>query len=158
MSIEHNVEKINPIVEFDDSPSDNSSVWSKIHLFAKSLYIPILLIVVASIFFALGRLSAIENAHTPIRVISPNNSQTGAVIQAVGVGADSSQGEGNSVFVATGETAGGQVIGSKTGKKYYFPWCSTVKRIKPENQVPFASIADARSAGYTPGGNCKGLK
>ncbi|MDQ5949460.1 MAG: hypothetical protein QG589_586 [Patescibacteria group bacterium] len=158
MSIEHNVEKINPIVRFEDVPPGSPSVWFKIHSFARSLYVPILLIVVASIFFALGRLSTIERNHTPIRVVSPNNSQTGAVIQAVGVGVDSSQGEGNSVFVATGETTGGQVIGSKTGKKYYFPWCSTVKRIKPENQVPFASIADARSAGYTPGGNCKGLK
>ena len=57
----------------------------------------------------------------------------------------------------TGATSG-EVIGSKTGKKYYFPWCGTVKRIKPENQVVFASIDLAKAAGYTPGGNCKGLQ
>ncbi len=52
----------------------------------------------------------------------------------------------------------GGVIGSKTGKKYYFPWCGTVKRIKPENQVHFASIALAKQSGYTAGGNCRGLE
>jgi len=51
----------------------------------------------------------------------------------------------------------GPVIGSKSGKKYYFPWCGTVKRIKPENQVKFNSISDAKKAGFVAGGNCKGL-
>jgi hypothetical protein len=55
-------------------------------------------------------------------------------------------------------TEKGEVIGSKTGKKYYFPWCSTVKRIKPANQVHFASIDLAKQSGYTAGGNCKGLE
>ena len=57
-----------------------------------------------------------------------------------------------------GESMSGQVIGSKNSKKYYFPWCGTVKNIKPENQVPFASADLAKQAGYVPGGNCKGLK
>lgn len=51
-----------------------------------------------------------------------------------------------------------EVIGSKSGKKYYFPWCGTVKRIKPENQIHFASVELAKKAGFTPGGNCKGLQ
>jgi hypothetical protein len=51
-----------------------------------------------------------------------------------------------------------EVIVSKSGKKYYFPWCGTIKRIKPENQVHFPSIEAARAAGFLPGGNCKGLK
>jgi methylphosphotriester-DNA--protein-cysteine methyltransferase len=50
------------------------------------------------------------------------------------------------------------VIGSKNGKKYYFPWCGTVKMIKPENQIKFSSIEEARKAGYLPAVNCKGLK
>lgn len=53
--------------------------------------------------------------------------------------------------------ADGNVIASKTGKKYYFPWCGTVKRIKAENQVFFRTISEAKSEGYLPGGNCKGL-
>jgi hypothetical protein len=52
---------------------------------------------------------------------------------------------------------GGQVVASKTGAKYYLPWCATAKRIKPENQVWFASQDAAKAAGYEPAANCKGL-
>jgi hypothetical protein len=51
------------------------------------------------------------------------------------------------------------VIGSKTGNKYYFPWCAgSLARTKPENRVEFASIALAQAAGYVAASNCKGLK
>lgn len=49
------------------------------------------------------------------------------------------------------------VFGSKTGKKYYFPWCGGLSRIKPENRVEFASASLALSSGYTPAKNCGGL-
>ncbi len=49
------------------------------------------------------------------------------------------------------------VFGSKTGKKYYFPWCGGLSRIKPENRVEFASASVAVSSGYTPAKNCAGL-
>lgn len=124
--------------------------WEKI----KPFYTLLLIVVVASIFFAIGRLSVIESRKTPLRVIVPNQGQTGAVANAqsgsLGLGVSSNN---------TSETdTGGAVVGSKSGKKYYYPWCGGLKRVKPENQVPFASIADARAAGYTPAGNCKGLK
>jgi hypothetical protein len=32
------------------------------------------------------------------------------------------------------------------------------KRIKSENQVHFTTVEEAKNAGYTAGGNCKGLK
>ena len=53
--------------------------------------------------------------------------------------------------------AGGQVVASKTGTKYYLPWCGTVKLIKDENKVWFADAAAAQAAGYEPASNCKGL-
>jgi hypothetical protein len=111
----------------------------------KLFYTPILLLVIGSIFFALGRLSVLERAHTPIKIENISSSQPALALEA------SQSLEAPQV----GESGG--VIGSKTGKKYYFPWCGTVKRIKPENQVHFASIDEAKKAGFTPGGNCKGL-
>ena len=111
----------------------------------KPFYTILLVVVVASIFFAVERLYDLELAQTPIKIQYGNATSTAGVINAVLPG-DSGQG------------ASGAVIGSKTGKKYYFPWCGTIKRVKPENQVPFASVEEARSAGYTPAGNCKGLK
>ncbi len=50
------------------------------------------------------------------------------------------------------------VVASKTGTKYYLPWCGALSRIKPENRVEFATPALARAAGYSPAGNCKGVK
>jgi hypothetical protein len=52
---------------------------------------------------------------------------------------------------------GGEVVASKTGTKYYLPWCGTAKRIKEENKVWFSTKAEAEAAGYEPAKNCKGL-
>lgn len=52
---------------------------------------------------------------------------------------------------------GGGYVASKTGTKYYLPWCGTAKRIKEENRVWFQSKEAAEAAGYEPASNCKGL-
>ncbi len=116
----------------------------------KPFYNLLLVLLVASIFFALGRLSVLEERYTPIKIQYQNDSQTASVINS---GNLPRQPLGEGVMQSSGE-----VIGSKNGKKYYYPWCGTVKMIKPENQVKFASIEEARKAGYTPASNCKGLK
>lgn len=112
----------------------------------KPFYNLILILIIASIFFALGRLSALEERHIPIKIGYPNASETANVLT------------GNSLITPESNVDSGQVIGSKNGKKYYFPWCGTVKMIKPENQIKFSSIEEARKAGYLPAANCKGLK
>ena len=116
----------------------------------KSFYFLFLVLVIAGIFFALGRLSMIEERHIPIQIKYSNESQTGTAINGV-----------LSETITSSSTLlsnSAEVIGSKNSKKYYFPWCGTIKRVKPENQVHFASADLARVAGYTAGGNCKGLK
>ena len=125
-------------------------------------YTLILCVVIAGIFFALGRLSAIEERHEPIRIIQPENGQTGQTTNQNNQTADVSvAGNDNADLTAnvvSASSEAGEVVGSKNSKKYYFPWCSTVKNIKPENQVQFASADLAKQADYVPGGNCKGLK
>ncbi len=116
----------------------------------KPFYTLILLLVIASIFFAIGRLSALEDKHTPIKIGYPNKSQASSAVNTIS--------EPNIISASETSTTNGEVVGSKSGKKYYFPWCGTATRIKPENQVHLASIDLARAAGFTPGGNCKGLK
>ncbi|HVX90473.1 MAG TPA: hypothetical protein VHC20_02430 [Candidatus Paceibacterota bacterium] len=59
--------------------------------------------------------------------------------------------------VTTTLPAGGEVVASKTGSKYYLPWCGTVKLIKDENKVWFPTREAAEAAGYQPASNCKGL-
>ena len=114
----------------------------------KPFYHFILSIVIALIFFGLGWFASLEQHKTPIKIEYPNSEESGTVIASI-------TDKNNSAPEVL--QSSGAVIGSKSGKKYYFPWCSTVKRIKPENQVPFASIEEAKKAGFTPGGNCKGL-
>jgi hypothetical protein len=52
----------------------------------------------------------------------------------------------------------GSVLVSKSGTKYHYPWCSGAQRIKPENIRWYDTIEMARTAGYTPASNCKGLE
>ena len=55
------------------------------------------------------------------------------------------------------QDAGGEVVASKTGTKYFLPWCSGAKNISSENLVTFSSAEEAKAAGYAPAANCKGL-
>ncbi len=119
----------------------------------KPFYFLILAIILGGIFFILGRLSNIEGSKTPIKIEYAKEEQTSSVITSVATTTTKKETPAEVVIPTDGP-----VIGSKSGKKYYFPWCGTVKRILPQNQVPFPSIEAARAAGYLPGGNCKGLK
>lgn len=119
----------------------------------KPFYGLLLLLSIAGIFFALGRLSAPKLAENSLKISYVTPLQSASVINSANASTST-----NISIISTNVPEDGPVIGSKSGKKYYFPWCGTVKRIKPENQVHFKSIVEARSSGFTPGGNCKGLK
>ena len=45
-------------------------------------------------------------------------------------------------------------VGSIKSNKYHYPSCQWAKKIKPENEIWFASSADARAHGYVPCGVC----
>lgn len=53
--------------------------------------------------------------------------------------------------------AGGEVVASKNGSKYYLPWCAGALRITDANKVWFASREEAEAKGYVPANNCPGL-
>ena len=125
----------------------------------KPFYLLVLCGVIASIFFGLGRLSAIEENHVPIRIIqSPSNLTANAVSAILTQDIVEKRNVSSEEINKTTNGGAGQVIGSKNSKKYYFPWCGTLKLVKAENRVTFASIDLARKEGYLPAGNCKGLK
>lgn len=54
-------------------------------------------------------------------------------------------------------TTTGEVVASKSGSKYYLPWCAGADRISKQNKVWFESADAARAKGYSPAANCKGL-
>lgn len=49
----------------------------------------------------------------------------------------------------------GKFVGSIKSDKYHFPKCRHAESIKPENDIWFNSIQDAKSKGYAPCGVCK---
>ena len=104
-------------------------------------YLALVLILVILLAFGLGRLSRLEQPKFPIK------------IQQI----EQANNTNNVTTNVTTQNNNGQVVGSKQGSKYHFPWCSGAKRIKPENLVTFATIEKARVAGYEPAANCEGL-
>ena len=92
----------------------------------------VLLVGLAS--FGLGRLSALEEAKPVISV-----HQAAAVSGSRGI------------------SAGGLIVASRKGSAYHYPWCSGAQTIVAGNRVWFESEAAAKSAGYAPAKNCKGL-
>jgi hypothetical protein len=122
----------------------------------KPFYTFLLIVVISSIFFGLGRLSTVKQGSSSIRILSPNTEQAGLVLSTFST--STNKGIQDKQVLVAPLSQSGEVVGSKTGKKYYFPWCGTAKRIKPENQIHFTTVEEAKNAGYTAGGNCKGLK
>lgn len=105
----------------------------------------ILLVGVAG--FLLGRLSIAERSS-----MLPSESQAGVSLVE---GSEVQKNEGLPAVVGATD---GSVVASKSGSKYHFPWCAGAQSIKESNKVWFASIAEARAAGYEPASNCKGLE
>ncbi len=120
----------------------------------ENAYIFIVLIIVFVAFgsFGLGRLSKIDESKIPLHI----EGLTASVVNA-------NKNDKNIIFGRNIEPKipsklAGTYVGSKTGKKYHFPWCSGARRIKENNKIIFKTIEEARKAGYTPAVNCKGLR
>jgi len=85
--------------------------------------------------FALGRLSGLQSGQAV--------AQTASVSEPLGI---------------PERIDGGRLVASRNGTKYHFPWCAGAQQISEANKIWFESAEEARRAGYTPAGNCKGLE
>ena len=133
------------------------SVQDRLNLsLSHDIFVILLILFVALASFGLGKLSVLSGKKTPIRIESSD--QTATVLDKAKVGDLSTITRAESSGNLTVDSRLKSYVASKTGKKYYFPWCGTALRIAEENKVWFATIEDARAKGYTPATNCKGLK
>ncbi len=111
-------------------------------------------VLVAAIAFGTGRLSAPEIIRNPIVIEEPNSTSSINVYGNVSQPLISAE-QGSPVNSALGDIGQaaekGTFVSSRSGTKYYWPWCSWAKRIKIENQIWFRSEAEAKAAGYSPG-------
>lgn len=131
--------------------SDAASFPKRLPLLPDDVFLGAIIILVAFGSFGLGRLSKIEGTKTPIRI------ENAPEVTEDTFGQTTTK-ESAAPFAAsraTGQQA--SLIGSKNGKKYYYPWCSGASRIAEANRIYFASKTDAESRGYTPSSMCKGL-
>ena len=115
----------------------------------EDLLIVLLLVLVGTASFCQDKLSSLKKKKMPISILKTKD----AMLASVALSSDSS------IDQTKTEIQGkGIVVASKSGTKYYYPWCSGVSKIKEENKVWFLSIEDAKTAGLTPAANCSGLK
>lgn len=113
----------------------------------EEILVCLIIIFVGFASYGLGILSVNSAKNGEMRVLSG----TSSVIQAVDRFAPDS--------VQRAEKSGdSQVVASKNGTKYHYPWCGGAKQISEKNKITFNTIEEARKAGYMPAGNCKGLK
>lgn len=119
----------------------------------KAVFTALLIMLVGLASFGLGRMSTIEGTKTPVTIEYPDRTEV-----ATGSEREVSKTHTAAVARAAMENKGGGVVASKSGTKYHFPWCAGASQISEKNKVNFASIEDARKAGYTPASNCKGLR
>ncbi len=128
----------------------------------KDIFTVLVIILVAFASFGLGRISKIEENRTPVKIQEVQ--QTGQSATAIHAQNSEKKGLPAEVSAQTGlnepflQQNYKMYVASKNGSKYHFPWCSGAKRIKEANKIWFATIDEARKAGYTPAGNCKGLE
>ncbi len=124
-----------------------------------NLFMAMLIVLVGTASFGLGRLSTDGKAQTEgIKIIMPDGVSAAAIKSFSSSEVQSATGKERlpeNVYVPD---QGGEVVASKSGSKYHFPWCGGAKQIAEKNLITFASIEEARKAGYTPAANCKGLK
>ena len=78
-------------------------------------------------------------------------------LSAFGLGRLSAAGESSPLVQSNEAPYSANFVASKSGASYYLPSCSGVAKIKEDNRVWFATVAEAQAAGYTAAINCPGL-
>ena len=125
--------------------------WVQLH--EKPVSYLLILVLTAVLAFGLGRLSRLEELHEPILIEETANASTGLTEAQ-----DQNPVTQPTTQKAPGaDSAKGLYVASKTGTKYYLPWCSGVSRIKEENKVWFKTKEEAVKKGLTPAAGCKGI-
>lgn len=118
-------------------------------IFRADFFTVIVIVLATFASFGLGRLSALEDKKSPI-VIERNLSFSSSSNE---IGSNKSF---SNIDMIKNNSAK-SFVASKSGTKYFLPWCGAVSKIKEENKIWFRSETEAKRAGYSPAANCKGL-
>jgi len=95
-------------------------------------------VLVALVSYGVGYLTAPGAPKNPLIIENPQANISEAVAGENAFQTASQQGSEKGLIVA-----------SKNSKIYHWPWCAPAKKIKPENEIWFASEAEAQASGRT---------
>lgn len=122
-----------------------------------SLFVSLLILLVAVASFGLGRaslgLERVDSGPAAITLTQVTAEQPTLAPEAATEVAAS----GITSATSTAAETKPVLVGSKNGTKYHYLWCPGASQMKEENKVYFKSREEAEKAGYTPAANCKGL-
>lgn len=119
------------------------------------LYIILIIILVGTASFGLGKISNYEKNKTPISILKTKEYIYSSLEKNA---SDINGAEIKNIQNTDDKKINEIIVASKSGTKYYYLWCSGVSKIKEKNKIYFKTIEEAKSAGLTPATNCIGLK
>jgi hypothetical protein len=107
-------------------------------------------LIVSAVFVLVGMLVGVAGCTS----LSSNPSPTSSALDQIG-SKPTTQAQTSSATLPTTAPANiqsyaGPFVGSKNSNVYHYPWCYEAKKIKAENLVVFATVADACAAWYRP--------
>jgi len=109
----------------------------------QDLFLIITIILVALVFFGIGRLTSPKSE--PIQIMNLDK----ASVEDIKAPAQE-QGSSDVNYE-------GKVLGSVNSDKYHLPDCPEAKQISEKNKIWFDSPEEAEKASYKPAANCPGL-
>ncbi len=110
----------------------------------QDLFIIIVIILIALVFFGIGRLTSPKSEPVLIKNLQK------ASVEDLRIPIEEQQGTSQINYQ-------GKVLGSINSDKYHLPDCPGAKQISEKNKIWFDSIEEAEKAGYKPAANCPGL-
>ncbi len=102
------------------------------------IFVVVLIILVGTASFGLGRLSISEKGKIPVHVESFGTGTS----EVLGASTENTEAEGS-------------VVASKNGTAYYYPTCTGAGRIAEKNKITFKSGKEAEAFGLHIGPGCK---
>lgn len=144
------------------------SIFEKLKLYQNEIFLVVVIMLVGLISFGLGRLSA-ENKTAELNIKSTllNTADLNKIVTDGSIKSSKTQknnsvppivAEGTDSDVAAMALPAQKIVGNKGSKIYHYESCPGALKMKEENKIYFASILEAKSAGFRPAGNCPGLE
>ena len=135
-----------------------------------SIFLVVVIVMVGLVGFGLGRLSAkyqttelniqstLVNTADLSKIVTTSPSKNISVKKPSTVSINPQQAPSGEVVASNAISTDKKIVGNKQSKIYHFENCAGALKMKEENKIFFASMLEAKNAGYKPAGNCPGLE